>query len=149
MASVSLIASTREECDVASPLVTRRRGWVGRGDGGVEGVGGKAVTWCCLLRHAVRAAEPTRPKKGVRSVLYCFGGARMRTCGTNNEDLHGWVCESLQIIEIIAREAIINTLVVEAHIKGGARTKLRPSFAGSRRCVGGGFVRCICGLLPF
>ena len=72
----------------------------------------------------------------------------MRTCGTDDEDLHRWICEGVQIIEIIAREAIINSLVVEAHVEGGARTKLGPSFAGSRRCDGGGFVRCICGLMP-
>ena len=70
MASVSLIASTREECEVASPWITRTRGWLRSSGGSLEGVRRKAVTRCCLLRHAARAAEPTRPGRDL-SVGIC------------------------------------------------------------------------------
>lgn len=78
MASVSLIASTREACEVASPWVMRRRGWLRSSGGSLAGLRRKAVTWCCLLRHAARAAEPTRPEERrlVSNVLYEGVGGR-------------------------------------------------------------------------
>ena len=95
MASVSWIASTREECEVASPWVTRRRGWLRNSGASFEGLRRKAVTWCCLLRHAARAAEPTRPdKRPVSGYIFgrsVGGGEGKGTCSTDDEDLHGCV----------------------------------------------------------
>ena len=96
MASVSLMASTRVAWDVASPWTMLTRGWLRSSGGSLDGLRRNAVTWCCLLRHAARAAEPTRPgrRRPVSSVFVEGCGARgARTCSADDDNLHGCVGE--------------------------------------------------------
>lgn len=136
IASVSRIASTREECEVASPWVMRRRGWLRSSGGSLEGLRRKAVTRCCLLRHAARAAEPTRPaREGCVSVRFWFcrvcGKEReMCTCSADDEDLHGREFESVQVMDLAAKA--INPHWQRSRVQW---EKLAPGLTRRRRCV--------------
>ena len=95
--------------------------------GSLAGLRTKAVTWCCLVRHAATAAEPTRPDEELVSrILVAEGGeVDLPAAPMMTIFMDMCVCESVEVIEM-ARTGTTNTLAMEPHAKRPACAKLGP-----------------------